>query len=192
MENTALILIVITLLLLVVILGLLSFMVFKLLKERNTSNSQTDPNLSSKPDYHPEILARMKEVEKFKKKKSELFCPNHPDEPGETHCAICDRLFCRSCISPFKTMHLCKEHLPLLMRHDWVEVLTLKTSTHDPEDGVKLYDQKKKIFETEDLPTYVETHYKINVAEDYVETFLVVFSIKDQLERAKEKFSEFM
>lgn len=192
MENTALILIVITLFLLVIILGLLSFMIYKLLKERNNNLPQNNQLSNNRSDYHPEIVARMKEIEKFKSKRTELFCPNHFDEPGETHCAICDRLFCRSCIVPFKTMHLCKEHLPLLMKNDWVKVLTLKTSTHDPEDGVRLYEQKKRVFTNEELPTYIETHYKINIEEDLIETFLVVFATKDQVESAKEKFSEFI
>jgi hypothetical protein len=189
MENTALILIIITLFLLVVILGILSFMIVKLLKDRSQqTNSSNNP--AAKNDYHPEILARMKEAEVLRSKKSDLFCPNHSEEPGETVCAVCDKLFCRSCIKPFKSMHLCKEHLPLLMRHDWAEVLTLKTSTHDPEGGVRLYEQKKKIFEKYQIATYIETHYKINVDDDFIETFLVLFSIREEVEKAREKFEE--
>jgi hypothetical protein len=75
------------------------------------------------------------------------------------------------------------------MNHQWEEVMTVKTSTQDPEHGVRVYGLKKEIFEKEDLPTYVETHYKINIDHDHIETYLVVFAMQEQLEKIKEKFS---
>ena len=197
MENTALILIVVTLFLLVIIVGLLSVLIFKVMKQSPVTMSPPQaptgeaphPDVS-KTEFHPGILERMKEMEKFKPKRNELFCPNHTDEPGEVTCAICDKLYCKACIKPFKTMHFCKEHLPLIMRHDWDEVLTIKTSTADPERGVRLYDVKKQIFETKNIPTYVETHYKINVDQDYIETYLVLYAIKENAESVKETFNE--
>lgn len=188
MENTAIILIVITLFLLVIILGLLTALVYRLMKNPQMIQSQES---SAKPEFHPSIVERMKELEKMKPKRADLFCPNHSEEPGEVSCAICDKLFCKACIKPFKTMHFCKEHLPLIMRHDWDEILTLKTSTHDPEQGVRLYDVKKELFQKEDIPTYIETHYKINVDQDFIETYLVLYGIKENVPELKEKLKEF-
>ena len=144
----------------------------------------------SKSEFHPAILERLKGLEKVKPKRAELFCPNHSEEPGETMCAICDKIFCKACIKPFKSLHLCKEHLPLIMRYDWDEVVTIKTSTQDPEQGVRLYDVKKEIFEEDDIPTYVETHYKINVDQDYIETYLVLFAQLELIERVREKIKD--
>lgn len=199
METTAIILITITLFLLVVILGLLTLLVYKLLKQAppTLSTIQAPTGEAPHPDvsrseFHPEILRRLKEAESLKPARSDLFCPNHVDEPGEVSCAICDKLFCKACIKPFKTMHFCKEHLPLIMRHDWDEVLTLKTSTSDPERGVRLYDVKKELFNHRHIPTYIETHYKINVDQDYIETYLVLFGIRENVEELKEKFKDLM
>jgi hypothetical protein len=195
MENTAIVLIALTLLLLVLILGLLTFLIYRLTKQNLNQTPAHPPQMEEQPEvanttrYHPDVLQRMKEAEKHKAKKSDLFCPNHPNEPGETTCAICDRFFCKTCIKPFKSLHFCKEHLPLLMRHEWSEVLTLKTSTQDPEDGVRLYDLKKELFHREGLCTFIETHYKINVDQDYIETYLVLFAMTEAAEKAKEKFS---
>ena len=192
MEQTAITLIVVTLLILGIILGLLTFLVFKIVNQKNTlpekqpanPSSDSHPSLS-RTEFHPSILDRMKEMESFKIKRTDLFCPIHPDEPGETSCAICDKIFCSSCIRPFKSFHACKEHLPLLMHNEWEEVLTLKTSTTDPERGVKLYDFKKELFENEHIPTYIETHYKINVDQDYIETYLVLIGVTKDLNRIK-------
>jgi hypothetical protein len=196
MDKMALVLIVLTLLLLAVIVGVLTLLIYKMIKTQGAQVNpvpSADPQAAkeadvSKSEFHPAILERMKDMEKLKPKRADLFCPNHSEEPGETVCAICDRLFCRSCIKPFKTMHFCKEHLPLIMKHDWDEVLTLKTSTQDPEQGVRLFDAKKDIFQNEDIPTYVETHYKINVDQDYIETYLVLYAQKESIEIIREKF----
>lgn len=193
----ALILIIVTLFLLVIIVGLLSVLVFKLMNQKPPAPTILKENTGEAPhpdisrtEFHPEILKRMKQLEQVKPKRADLFCPNHTEEPGEVSCAICDRIFCKACIKPFKTMHFCKEHLPLVMRHDWEEVLTIKTSTTDPEKGVRLYDIKKDIFENKNLPTYVETHYKINVDQDFIETYLVLYSIKEDVERVRQTFDE--
>ena len=197
MEQTALILIILTLFLLVIIVGFLTILIYKMFRETKSNGSvPTAPSLESphpdisKSEFHPAILERLKGLEKVKPKRAELFCPNHSEEPGETMCAICDKIYCKACIKPFKSLHLCKEHLPLIMRYDWDEVVTIKTSTQDPEQGVRLYDVKKEIFEEDDIPTYVETHYKINVDQDYIETYLVLFAQLELIERVREKIKD--
>ena len=193
MENTALILIAIALILLVIVIGLLSVLIYKLLNERPQASVETPkPEIKNEPEYHPVVVERLKEAKSFKPKRSELFCPNHSDEPGEVTCSICDRMYCKACIKPFKTMHFCKEHLPLIMKHEWDEILTIKTSTTDPEQGVRLYDIKKNIFEKEQIPTYIETHYKINVDHDFIETYLVLFGIKENVDELKKKLKNFL
>ncbi len=200
MDNTALILVIVVLFLLVVLIGLLSVIVFKLLHNQNQTQTNLTPVATvigeaphpdvSRTEFHPEIVKRLKEIEKIKIKRPDLFCPNHSEEPGEVTCAICERFFCVACIKPYKTLHFCKEHIPLVMRFDWEEVLTIKTSTHDPEGGVRLYAAKKKLFDEKDIPTYVETHYKINVDQDYIETYLVVFSIPKDSAAVKENLQD--
>lgn len=199
MENTALILIIVTLFLLVIIVGLLTMLVFKIMKQgpvvvtkqENDTGEAPHPDVS-RSEFHPAILERMKGLSKVSPRKSDLFCPIHPDEPGEVMCAVCDTLYCKACAKPFKSMHLCKEHLALVMRKDWVEVLTLKTSTTDPEKGVELFDIKKDLYQRSNIPTYIETHYKINVDQDYIETYLVLFSTLDDQDNLKEKLSQFL
>jgi hypothetical protein len=194
MEQLTLVLIIITLLLLVVIVGLLTILIYKMFRQQSPSDSskeETSPD-TSKSEFHPAIVERMKEMEKLKPKRADLFCPNHTEEPGEASCAICDRLFCRSCIKPFKALHFCKEHLPLVMTQEWEEVLTLKTSTQDPERGVQLFQIKKELFHNDAIPTFIETHYKINVDQDSIETYLVLFAEKSQLETLKNQLTHLL
>jgi hypothetical protein len=186
MENTTLILILITNLLLVLILGVFGFFIYRLIKDQKKKSEEAPKPVQ---EYHPAALERLKEAQKFKLKRADLFCPNHPDEPGEVTCGICDKLYCHNCIKPFKSLHFCREHLPLVMNNQWEEVMTVKTSTQDPEHGVRVYELKKDIFEKEDIPTYVETHYKINIDQDHIETYLVIFAMKEQLDAMKARFA---
>ncbi len=190
MENTALTLIIATNLLLVLLLGVFGFFIYRLVRDQKSKTQPIAPlKLADESEFHPVILVRLKEAKKLKAKRADLFCPNHPEEPGEVSCGICDKIFCHACIKPFKSLHFCREHLPLVMNNQWEEVITVKTSTQDPEGGVRIYDIKKEIFEKEDLPSYVETHYKINVDHDVIETYLVVFAMKEQLEKIKSRMA---
>ncbi len=190
MENTALTLIIATNLLLVLLLGVFGFFIYRLVRDQKSKTQPIAPlKLADESEFHPVILERLKEAKKLKAKRADLFCPNHPEEPGEVSCGICDKIFCHACIKPFKSLHFCREHLPLVMNNQWEEVITVKTSTQDPEGGVRIYDIKKEIFEKEDLPSYVETHYKINVDHDVIETYLVVFAMKEQLEKIKSRMA---
>jgi hypothetical protein len=187
MDNLTLTLIMVTNLLLVLVLGAFGFLIYRLIRDQK-KNSAAPTEENPQASYHPAILERLKEAQKLKAKRADLFCPNHPDEPGEVMCGICDKLYCKNCIKPFKSLHFCREHLPLVMNHQWDEVMTVKTSTEDPEHGVRVYETKKEIFQKEDLPTYIETHYKINIDQDHIETYLVVFAMKEQLEKIRQKF----
>lgn len=189
MENTALIIIMFTNLLLVVILGVFGFFIYRLIRDQRLSKNKDPEKTEDSSEYHPAILERIREAKRIKAKRADLFCPNHPDEPGEVSCGICDKIFCDSCIKPFKSLHFCREHLPLVMNNQWEEVVTVKTSTQDPENGVRIYDIKKEIFEKDELPSYVETHYKINIDQDHIETYLVVFAMSGQVEVIKEKMA---
>lgn len=191
MENTAFILIIITLILLLIIVGLLIFIVLKILKpfsHKISPDESTNFKISSEK-IHPAISDRLKGLKIVKTKRSELFCQNHNDEPGEVSCAICDTLFCKACIKPFKSLHFCKEHMPLILNKEWNEVITIKSSNHEPEQGVKLYELKKDIFLNFGIPTYVETHYKIDVDNDSIETYLVLFSTLENLGAIKKQLT---
>ena len=150
-----------------------------------TSATEMNEIPKKKKEFHPIILERMNELKQYTSKRSDLYCPNHREEPGETVCGICDKLFCKACIKDFKALHFCKHHLTLVMNYEWDEVYTLKTSTQDPERGVRLYDLKKEIFEKEKIPSYIETHYKINVDHDHIETYLVVYAKKENIQELK-------
>ena len=185
MDQAIYLILAILILILLGVIGLLFVLVFKLMKQKNTEAPQAAPT----PNYHPDITARFQEAKKIKQAilGQSIYCPNHPEEVGETTCAICGKFFCKKCIRPYKTLHFCKEHLSLVMTKEWEEVTTIKSHTNDPEAGVELIEKKQKWWDEDQLATYIETHYKIDVDNDYIETYLVLFGIREQIEDIKKR-----
>lgn len=175
---------------LLVVLGFFGFLIYRMLRERQV---KTD-SLTESKKYHPDIQKRLDDMDvtfttPFKE---DIFCPYHPQEPGEVQCGMCARYFCPKCVRPMKSIYFCKEHMALYLRSHWEEVLTLKTSSADPENGVRLYEHKQQLFEKQHIPTYIETHYKIEVDDDHIETYLVLFAQENQLVEVKEHFQDFL
>jgi len=192
METTLLISIVILNIVLLIVLGLLGYLVYRLLSEKKSIN-QTAPSETPKSayeHYHPEIKKRLEGIEFTNPVAENIFCPIHPEEAGEVQCGMCGKYFCNKCIRPMKSIYFCKEHMAVFLRNQWEEILTLKTSSSDPEAGVRLYDKKQLIFTEHKIPTYIETHYKIDVDSDFIETYLVLYAQENQAEQVKELLEE--
>jgi hypothetical protein len=189
MESTALILIALTLLMLTVVVIILSFIIYRLFFSKQHNNRNKVELRESLPvsDSHldPKINERLKEIHQNKSKYFDIFCQNHKKEPGEVTCGICGLHFCPSCVKPYKSLHFCKNHFPVIMKNEWTEVFTIEASAESPHEGVNLYETKKSLFENKNIPTYIETHYKINVDQNNIETYFVLFSIKSDVDEVK-------
>jgi hypothetical protein len=70
---------------------------------------------------------------------------------------------------------------------------SLKENVYLKEKMLTKYETPylKQLFEKDDLPTYVETHYKINVDHDYIETYLVLYGMKEKIEDLKKRLQQF-
>lgn len=190
METTLLISIIVLNIVLLGILAFFAFLIYKLIKDRsiaNTTEAENTPTPIAKitTKLHPDIKKRIDELEFTNPVPEDLFCPYHPQEPGEVQCGMCARYFCSKCVRPMKSIYFCKEHMALYLRSQWLEVLTLKSSSDDPEAGVRLFEKKNEAYLQKQIATYVETHYKIDVDSDFIETYLVLFAQESQQEEVK-------
>lgn len=134
------------------------------------------------------FIYKLKLNEKNKHSSSKTACPNHSDQSGETPCAICDKLFCESCSIFHHNVYFCPEHYKLLQDHEWAEVLRLNSSSEDPERGVKLYELRKALFQSENIPSYIQIDYQLREQAVCIETVLVLYGLKTDIPRLKEKF----
>ncbi len=190
MENVLLTLVVVLLVMVLLMLAGVAILTWKLLR-RGSGTLEAAPATSaaaSESRYHPAIRQRLAEAQLAAAHQvSDSMCALHPQEPAEGSCAICDRAFCRVCLKPHRTLLFCREHLNTFLSAPWSEVHTVKSSTTDPEAGVRLVEWKKTQWHTQGIPLFLETHYKINVDGDMIESWVVLFAREVDREAVKER-----
>jgi len=192
MENVLLTLVVILLVIVMIMMVGLGVLGFKLLRDRKNPTSNSDAPPATPPDalarFHPEVRKRMEEAQ-FVKKKAQLeaTCHLHPQEPSEGACAICGRFFCANCLKTHGTLTFCREHINVFLSSNWTEVYTVKSTPDDPEAGVKVVEWKNRTWEESNVPLYLETHYKINVDGDMIESWIVLFARENEREQIKKR-----
>lgn len=188
MENILLTLVVVLIVLLLILMGGLAYLGWRLLKK----NDQTTAKDIEDDKIHPEIKRRMLEARSLKASQHiEATCRLHPKEPSEGSCAICAEYFCKSCLKPQQSLLFCREHVSLYLNSSWSEVCNIKSNPNDPEAGVELIDWKKKLWDSEGTPTFIQTHYKINVDGDQIESWIVLFARDKEKEDIKKRLEVF-
>lgn len=192
MENILLTVVIVLLFLVLIMMIGMVFLALKIWKEKKTgiSSVATVNSDNSLTRFHPEVRKRMEEAQELRKKAQiEATCHLHPKEPSEGACAICSHYYCLSCLKSHGTLWFCKEHLNLFLGSEWKEAHTVKSTPDTPEAGVEIVEFKNNLWETESLPLYVETHYKINVEGDLIESWIVLYSRAFENEEVKKRLN---
>jgi len=178
MENVLLTLVVILLVLVLIMLAGIAVLGWRIWCERQAALSATTPAVSKEEERYPvEIRQRMDEARRIRASNIlEASCHLHPQEPSEGACAVCDLYFCQSCLKPHRNLNFCREHLNVFLSSQWIEIHTVPSTPQEPDAGVALVEWKKRIWQEQALPLYLETHYKIHVDGDRIESWMVVLS----------------
>ena len=183
MENILLTLVVILLVLVLIMMIGLGVLGWKIFNQRNTPPPLPGEVVSDDPmaRFHPEVRKRMEQAQFIKKKAQlEATCQLHPQEPSEGSCAICAKYFCANCLKTHRTLSFCRDHLNVFLSAQWEEAFSVRSTPDDPEAGVKVVDWKNRVWEEEGIPLYLETHYKIQVEGDLIESWIVLFSRENE------------
>ena len=177
-------------LLLITIIGIVLLKI--LLKKSKVQSSEhaliekMQPEIMNPNDNYIKIknLSEESILEKF-------YCENHPDIPSVGGCLICEDVFCEKCLIEHESLYFCKEHFKTFANNKWKQVTDTRTTPNTPEDGLYIYHFKRHIWKVQNIPSFVLTHYKINIEEDYIESFIqlnVVEDIAEELIADIEKF----
>lgn len=149
------------------LMGGMIFILYKLLMSNKQPIAQVaptvlEPVVADKFAHikRPEII-----VEKFQ-------CHNHPDKESVGSCLICEEVFCESCLVEHESMHFCRDHFRIFANSKWKQITDVRTTPDTPEEGLFIYSFKKDMWKEKNLPTFVMTHYKINIDNDYIESFI--------------------
>lgn len=195
---------IIALLMVVVLMGVVLYLGYNLLKAKMANEEK-----KSGPQYeiHEEVIKRLQELNlpkssSLEKKSPELsnlsqkhypaseqyYCERHPSEASAGTCDICEKGFCGHCLKNHKNLHFCPEHLQTFLSNKWEQVLAVKTNPEETKAGVAIYNLKQDLWK-ENVPTYMETQYKIDIDNDYIESFVALFAREKDLDLIKTRLN---
>tara|TARA_R110002072_G_scaffold64203_3_gene159436 strand:+ start:50077 stop:50655 length:579 start_codon:yes stop_codon:yes gene_type:complete len=183
-KNILIILVAILFVFIAVLFGLVIFLVLRLSKQSPEVKESND--LSKIKE-----LLELKKQQNAQQEESEYYCQNHPQDHAVGTCAICTGNFCDECLKEHDGLVFCQHHFREYLEHEWVEVETIKTTPDTPETALHIYEFKKVIWDDEGHSAIVSTHYKINIENDFIESYVKLLVKKDESEDLEKKLKTF-
>lgn len=192
-QNNLFLIIIFLLLIILTLIGVLVFVIFKLLTNQNQNQkTNTEPPPAPVEDFREIALKKLKE-KKPTEVSEKFYCHNHKETASVGSCLICEDVFCEKCLIEHEGLYFCREHFKIFANHKWTTITDVKTTPDNPEDGLYVWDFKRYLWKEKLLPTFVLTHYKINVENDYIESYVqlnVIDKDADELKIEIEKFKQ--
>jgi len=91
-------------------------------------------------------------------------------------CAICEEGFPENKLIEHDKTSFCKDHYQLFISHEWDVITNVVTSADSPEAAIAIYQIKNNLWCTQEVPSFIVTHYKINVEKNYIESHVQLFA----------------
>lgn len=184
LQNNQVAIIVFLLLLIFVLMGAMIFILFKLLIQPKAEKDLAINNSPLRPAIEKARLAEEIIVENH-------YCIHHKDAPSVGSCLICEEVFCVDCLVDHESMHFCKEHFRTFASFKWKQITDERTTPDTPEDGLYIYNFKRDLWLNKNIPSFVMTHYKINIENDYIESFIQLNVREDDVEKLSQELNVF-
>lgn len=177
------------------VVAMIGLVIVKLLLN-NQKNNQAPVAQAETPRERPVLVPIIEDSKKIRKLHEEkvvekYFCENHPDVPSVGSCLICEDVFCDQCLIEHDGLYFCKEHFKTFANNKWKQITDVKTTPDNPEDGMYIYHFKRHLWNDKKMPSFVLTHYKINIEEDFIESFIQLNVLEDKAEDLGEEIERF-
>ena len=137
----------------------IAFVFIKILNKNRTPHLKEVPFSNIKPSSHSQISEKN-------------HCIHHQNNTSVGSCLICEEVFCENCLVDHESMHFCREHFRVFASNTWRQITDLRTTPDTPEEGLFIYHFKKDLWLKKSIPSFVMTHYKINIENDFIESFV--------------------
>lgn len=115
-------------------------------------------------------------------------CAYHPKAIAMATCSICQRPICQKCFREADDVHFCSEHLRTYLDNEWEVLSQVRSSVQEPEDGLLVYEFKTSLWNSDMTPTFLVTHYQIDVHGDHIETHTKLFVREQDLEELSQAY----
>lgn len=192
LHENLLTIIVFLLLIILLLIALIGIVLVKLLLSPKNQQAQAEVK-KEKIVLTPSVEAPSAKIKKLSEENisEKFFCENHPEVPSVGGCLICEEVFCEKCLIEHENMYFCKEHFKTFANNKWKQITDIKTTPNTPEDGLFIYHFKRHIWKEKKTPSFVLTHYKINIDEDFIESFIQLNVLENEAEKLTEDIEKF-
>lgn len=178
-EKNLILILIILVVILMMIMAAMMLLIFKLFMQKApTENAITPEILTESPKFKIQKLSEEKVRESF-------YCPNHSEIQTQGTCLICEEAFCEKCLIEHESLMFCKEHFRTFAQNKWVHISDVKTTPHSPEEALYVYHYKRYLWKELQKPSFVITHYKINIEEDFIESFVQLHVLEEEAQELK-------
>ncbi len=185
LQNNLITIIVFLLLLIFVLMGAMILMLFKLVsqpKKLEVPSNDFSPRPKLKLINKSNISLNLVEAH---------YCSNHKELPSVGSCLMCEEVFCDNCLIDHDSMHFCKDHFRVFANHKWKQITDIKTTPDTPEDGLFIYNFKRDQWLNNQVPSFIMTHYKINIENDFIESFIQLNVKEEDAEKLFDELSKY-
>lgn len=193
MNNLIVTLLIILIVLLMVLIAIAIFLVYKFVlknqQESKPSSSPTSVSTQNPENFNDNVPSRSQKPKFHITEKSH--CPNHKENTPVGTCLICEEAFCEECLIEHESLYFCKEHFRTYADNKWEKITDILTTAETPEASMHVYDFKRDLWQFEKVPTFVLTHYKINVAEDIIESYVQLHVRENEVQELSKRLLKF-
>jgi hypothetical protein len=172
--------------LLIIVLALGFYIVFNK-KRLETSSDQTLNSTTNQTKDYKNIKRNLGHV--ITDEQPVQNCHIHDDVHAEAFCSICKDALCENCIREDENVYFCSEHFQLYLRSEWIELDTVTTTPNNPEDGMYIYKFQEMIWKDNQTPTFITTHYKIDIEKDHIESEVKLMAREEEKADLKGKLN---
>jgi hypothetical protein len=151
-----------------ILMGAMIYILYRLLMRNRYQSSQA----SIDPEVIANSEAKLTHAKHPGKVVEKFHCHNHFDEASVGSCLICEEVFCENCLIEHESMHFCQEHFRVFANNKWKQITDVRTTPDTPEEGLFIYNFKRDMWKERGIPGFVMTHYKINIENDFIESFI--------------------
>ncbi|GAB4013080.1 MAG: hypothetical protein Fur0010_09560 [Bdellovibrio sp.] len=169
----------------ILLIGILAYFVHKLLSKENSQKSLPieDTPLISSPEN------KFKKIKKIEAPDPKFVCAFHPERDPVGVCAICEQSLCESCLREWEHLNFCSEHLKTYAENKWEYITNEQTTPTTVEKSAYIYDFKRALWK-DSIPTFIVTHYKIEIENDNVESYVQLFVRTQDSQKLKLKLED--
>jgi hypothetical protein len=110
-----------------------------------------------------------------------------PNESGI--CAICEEAFHEKELFEHEKLHFCRTHYQLILNYEWKVIKKVISNANSPEAAISIYQTKQQLWNEKDIPSYIATHYKIDIDENLIESHVLLL-VREQDEEVFKTYLE--